>query len=160
MLSSAPPLRPPSSTTTNTNTNTNINTNVVPPSNPFRPRRSEDWQQYRSVIESLYRNDQLKLRDVKRYMEQTYNFVASEKQYKDRLAAWNVRKNVKAKQVHYMLHKQRKRAAQGKLTAFRVSGQEVDAKRIARFVRRYGASWDSIDNEEAPEPSMHICIIL
>jgi hypothetical protein len=33
---------------------------------------------------------------------------------KDRLAAWHVRKNIKAKEVHLMLRKQQKRAAQGK----------------------------------------------
>lgn len=66
----------------------------------------------------------------------------SEKQYKDRLAAWHIRKNIKAKEVHVMIRKQQKRAARGKQTAFRVGGQEVDSKRISRFVRRYGSSWE------------------
>lgn len=43
----------------------------------FRPRRSDDWNEYRTVIERLYRDHQLKLRDVKRIMEHDYNFVAS-----------------------------------------------------------------------------------
>lgn len=128
--------------------------------NVFRPRRSDDWHEYREIIEQLYRNDQLKLRDVKRIMERDYNFYASyaplslkttsavshpipsEKQYKDRLAAWHVRKNIKAKQVQLMIRKQQKRAAKGKQTAFRVNGQVVDSKRIARFVRRYGQTWE------------------
>ncbi|PKX91029.1 Clr5 domain-containing protein [Aspergillus novofumigatus IBT 16806] len=121
----------------------------------FRPRRSDDWNEYRTVIERLYRDHQLKLRDVKRIMEHDYNFVASEKQFKDRLAAWHVRKNIKAKEVHVMIRKQQKRAARGKQTAFRVGGQEVDSKRIARFVRRYGASWDNTRNDShqtSPEP--------
>ncbi|CAG8371392.1 unnamed protein product [Penicillium salamii] len=128
------------------------------PSNVFRPRRSDDWHEYREIIEQLYRNDQLKLRDVKRIMERDYKFFASEKQYKDRLAAWHVRKNIKAKEVHLMLRKQQKRAAQGKQTAFRVNGQNVDPKRIARFVRRYGTSWDHTRGKEpetepqSPEP--------
>lgn len=50
-----------------------------------------------------------------------------------------------------MLRKQQKRAAQGKQTAFRVNGQNVDPKRIARFVRRYGTSWDTTRGKE-PEP--------
>ncbi|EAW15197.1 Clr5 domain-containing protein [Aspergillus clavatus NRRL 1] len=121
----------------------------------FRPRKSDDWNEYRTVIENLYRDNQLKLRDVKRIMERDYNFVASEKQYKDRLAAWHIRKNIKAKEVHVMIRKQQKRAARGKQTAFRVGGQEVDSKRIARFVRRYGASWDNTRNDThqaSPEP--------
>ncbi|KAJ5210057.1 hypothetical protein N7491_009869 [Penicillium cf. griseofulvum] len=130
----------------------------ISPSNVFRPRRSDDWHEYREIIEQLYRNDQLKLRDVKRIMERDYKFFASEKQYKDRLAAWHVRKNIKAKEVHLMLRKQQKRAAQGKQTAFRVNGQNVDPKRIARFVRRYGTSWDTNRGKEpetepqSPEP--------
>ncbi|KAJ5404259.1 hypothetical protein N7509_004130 [Penicillium cosmopolitanum] len=123
----------------------------------FRPRRSEDWHEYREIIEQLYRNDQLKLRDVKRIMERDYKFQASEKQYKDRLAAWHVRKNIKAKEVHLMIRKQQKRAARGKQTAFRVNGQEVDSKRIARFQRRYGDSWSEEKDKDiqqmSPEPT-------
>ncbi|KAJ5698594.1 hypothetical protein N7462_000599 [Penicillium macrosclerotiorum] len=118
----------------------------------FRPRRSEDWHDFREIIEQLYRNDQLKLRDVKRIMEKDYNFYASEKQYKDRLAAWHVRKNIKAKEVQLMIRKQEKRAARGKQTAFRVNGQQVDPKRIARFVRRYGTTWDQGKESERPSP--------
>jgi hypothetical protein len=47
------------------------------PQNVFRPRRSDDWHEYREIIEQLYRNDQLKLRDVKRIMERDYKFFAS-----------------------------------------------------------------------------------
>ncbi|KAI9374402.1 Clr5 domain-containing protein [Aspergillus egyptiacus] len=129
----------------------------------FRPRRSEDWNKYRSYIESLYRDDQLKLRDVKRIMEREHKFVASEKQYKDRLAAWNIRKNIKAKEVNIMIRKQQKRAARGKQTVFKVAGQKVDPKRFTRFVRRYGNIENHNNNEshshtdnphaESPEPA-------
>lgn len=96
--------------------------------------------------------------------------ISREKQYKDRLAAWHVRKNIKAKQVQLMIRKQQKRAARGKQTAFRVNGQEVDSKRIARFVRRYGQTWEQGKEKEkekeretdrdaelqSPEPSAFI----
>lgn len=131
------------------------------PTAVFRPRRSEDWQQFRSIIKKLYRNDQMKLRDVRKYMEEKYNFVASEKQYKDRLAVWGVRKNIKAKEVQFMIRKQKKRATRGKRTAFRVGGQEVDSKRIARFISRYSSLWeneeDNSDNQEAETPSDMSC---
>lgn len=59
-----------------------------------------------------------------------------------------------------MIRKQQKRAARGKQTAFRVNGQEVDSKRIARFVRRYGQSWEKGKDRDAelqsPEPSAYI----
>ncbi|KAL2000101.1 hypothetical protein VTN02DRAFT_3559 [Thermoascus thermophilus] len=118
----------------------------------FRPRTHEDWQSYRPEIERLYRDHQMKLREVKRFMESRHGFVASEKQYKDRLSAWHVRKNIKAKEVHIMIRKQQKRAAQGKRTAFRVGGQQVDSRRIARFIRRYRSSWDFSVSSSSPEP--------
>ncbi|KAL4957864.1 Clr5 domain-containing protein [Aspergillus filifer] len=125
----------------------------------FKPRRSNDWDRFRGSIEQLYRNDQLKLKDVKRIMEQDHGFVASEKQYKDRLAGWGVRKNIKAKEINIMIRKQEKRAARGKQTIFRVAGQQVDRKRITRFERRNGRKVDSNDSravkppQESPEPS-------
>ena len=76
-----------------------------------------------------------------------------EKQYKDRLAAWHIRKNIKAKEVHVMIRKQQKRAARGKQTAFRVGGQQVDSKRISRFLRRYGPSWDNNTTTTAAAPA-------
>lgn len=58
-----------------------------------------------------------------------------------------------------MIRKQQKRAARGKQTAFRVNGQDVDPKRIARFVRRYGSSWNRQKDKEvemqSPEPSAY-----
>ncbi|PLB33959.1 Clr5 domain-containing protein [Aspergillus candidus] len=119
----------------------------------FRPRRSDDWLEYRPAIEQLYRDHQLKLREVKRIMERDYNFHASEKQYKDRLASWHVRKNIKAKDIKIMIRKQQKRAARGKQTAFRVNGQEVDQKRIARFARRKGTNWENHSRDNAAQPS-------
>ncbi|KAL3494053.1 Clr5 domain-containing protein [Aspergillus germanicus] len=155
----------PSSSSLSTPTPTPTTTSSSPAApSVFRPRRSEDWNKYRATIETLYRDDQLKLRDVKRIMERDHKFVASEKQYKDRLAAWNIRKNIKAKEVNVMIRKQAKRAARGKQTVFRVAGQKVDTKRIARFQRRYqnGTSWDAghetpgrpvESHRESPEPA-------
>ncbi|KAL3479003.1 Clr5 domain-containing protein [Aspergillus californicus] len=136
----------PSTLSTPTPTPTSSSSPAAP--SVFRPRRSEDWNKYKPTIESLYRDDQLKLRDVKRIMEREHRFVASEKQYKDRLAAWNIRKNIKAKEVKLMIRKQEKRAARGKQTVFRVAGQKVDTKRIARFVRRQGTgpNWDGTES--------------
>lgn len=91
--------------------------------------------------------------------------LCREKQYKDRLSSWNVRKNIKAKEVNIMVRKQEKRATRGKKTVFRLAGQKVDTKRIARFQRRHGASAGSNDvrlldshpaehprDRESPEP--------
>lgn len=52
-----------------------------------------------------------------------------------------------------MIRKQQKRAARGKQTAFRVNGQEVDQKRIARFARRKGTNWENHSRDNAAQPS-------
>ncbi|KAJ9303103.1 hypothetical protein DTO271G3_477 [Paecilomyces variotii] len=116
---------------------------------PFRPRSSEDWQPYRPIILNLYINDQLKLKDVKEIMERDYNFVASEKQYKDRLAAWKARKNIKTSEARIMLRKQQERSAQGKRSAFRVGGMEVGMHKILRAARR---SRNTATSGSSPEP--------
>lgn len=66
-----------------------------------------------------------------------------------------------------MIRKQQKRAARGKQTAFRVGGQEVDSKRISRFLRRYGSSWENSRNDpksppqtNSPEPGIFSFISL
>lgn len=53
-----------------------------------------------------------------------------------------------------MIRKQQKRAARGKQTAFRVGGQQVDSKRISRFLRRYGPSWDNNATTTAAAPAV------
>ncbi|CAG8127729.1 unnamed protein product [Penicillium nalgiovense] len=56
----------------------NYSTPVSPQSpNDFRTGRSGDWHKPRDIIEQLYRNDQLRLRDVKRIMERDYELFAS-----------------------------------------------------------------------------------
>ncbi|RJE23249.1 hypothetical protein PHISCL_04406 [Aspergillus sclerotialis] len=118
-------------------------TKTTPNNKVFRPRRSSDWQEFRPIIEGLYRSRQLKLKDVKEIMEQEYKFVASEKQYKDRLAQWGIRKNIKSNEADIIHRKQLKRAALGKQTAVRVGGQPVSLSRIERIRKRNGATWES-----------------
>ncbi|THC92177.1 hypothetical protein EYZ11_008364 [Aspergillus tanneri] len=75
------------------------------------------------------------------------------KQYKDRLAAWHIRKNIKTKAVQSMIRKQQKRLAQGKQTAFRDS---IGSNRITGSISRYGTEWDKRPRDkyraESPEP--------
>jgi hypothetical protein len=59
----------------------------------------------------------------------------SEKQYKDRLAAWKARKNIKTSEARIMLRKQQERSAQGKRSAFRVGRMEVGMHKIVRAAR-------------------------
>ena len=53
------------------------------------------WLSLKSIIIELYGKDRqkLKLWEVHRFMENTYGFTASKKQYKDKLKDWGVRKN-------------------------------------------------------------------
>ncbi|KAL4922988.1 Clr5 domain-containing protein [Aspergillus undulatus] len=116
----------------------------------FKPHKAQDWDRVRHKIEQLYRVDQLKLKDVKRILEDQDKFTASEKQYKDKLASWGLRKNVKARELSIIVRKEQKRAARGKKTVFRVAGQEVDEKRIARYKRKRAHNSDN-DNSRSIE---------
>ena len=53
---------------------------------------SEEWDFYRSTIIRLYRDEERALKDVMQIMRTRYHFNATIKMYKDRLAAWDVRK--------------------------------------------------------------------
>ena len=76
--------------------------------------------------------------------------MTREKQFKDRLAQWHVRKNIKSNEADIIHRKQLKRAALGKQTAVRVGGQPVSLSRIERIRRRNGAVWDTSPSDSKP----------
>ncbi|KAK4200365.1 Clr5 domain-containing protein [Triangularia verruculosa] len=104
----------------------------------FRPSRAEDWEPYRDIIAHLYNT--MKLKDVMTEMQMTYNFKATEKQYKTQLKKWNLdTKYIKASEYMAMLQIMREREAQdpSKQTRFILRGRPVDPKDIARFEKRH-----------------------
>ncbi|GAB1319134.1 Clr5 domain-containing protein [Madurella fahalii] len=103
----------------------------------FRPAKAEDWEPYRDIIAHLYNT--MKLKDVMTEMQVTYNFKATEKQYKTQIKKWNLdTKYIKASEYMFMIKTMREREATnpGKETRFILRGRVVDPKDIARFEKR------------------------
>jgi len=105
----------------------------------YRPSSPEDWEPYRDIIAHLYNTMNMKLKDVMSEMQVTYNFKATEKQYKTQLKKWNLdTKYIKASEYMYMIKMIRERQSENppKETRFILRGRVVDPKDIARFEKR------------------------
>ena len=62
---------------------------------------------------------------------------SSKRQYKRKIAAWHLDKNIKDEEMRAMLWMQRKRkATEGKDSHFYVRGRRVDPRKMARYARR------------------------
>ncbi|RDW62069.1 hypothetical protein BP6252_11502 [Coleophoma cylindrospora] len=63
---------------------------------PSNPPTSRDWEAYRSTFTQLYSAEEMTLREVKKHMEERFEFYASERMFKARISKWNLNKNYKA----------------------------------------------------------------
>ncbi|KAK4126635.1 hypothetical protein N657DRAFT_568007 [Parathielavia appendiculata] len=105
----------------------------------YRPSKPEDWEPHRETIAHLYNTMNMKLKDVMSEMQVTYNFKATEKQYKTQLKRWNLdTKYIKGSEYMFMIKTMRERQSENppKETRFILRGRVVDPKDIARFEKR------------------------
>ena len=129
-----------------------------PASNPrVTYAEPEDWEAHRGTITRLYFYEEMRLKDVKQYMEEIHSFFAtyvfypvtllsglqahrvrSEKMYKTRTKKWGLDKRAghNPARVAYMVRLARDRAAEGKESAFTVHGNPVDWDDIRRYLER------------------------
>ncbi|KAJ9615446.1 hypothetical protein H2200_001521 [Cladophialophora chaetospira] len=71
-------------------------------SNYFRPRSDADWERWKPLFTRLYKEENRPLPEVMRILKDEHNFWASEKMFKNKIKAWNLRKYLKedeAKQI-------------------------------------------------------------
>jgi hypothetical protein len=131
-----PYILPPPIPTTRNKSNSSLPHRHIDPK-MFRPSKPEDWEQYREVIANLYNS--MKLKDVMTEMQVSYNFKATEKQYKTQLKKWNLdTKYIKASEYMAMIKTKRERERENppKQTRFILRGRVVDPKDITRFEKR------------------------
>ncbi|KAF8533971.1 hypothetical protein BDD12DRAFT_897312 [Trichophaea hybrida] len=104
---------------------------------PLHPTKvgEEAWDQYRDVIEGLYKNNTLE--EVRTIMMRECNFHMTVQQYKNRI---NVKKNIPQPTMVKMLQKQDKRKAEGKDSVFTYHGRPVSSSRLATARARPGVS--------------------
>lgn len=103
----------------------------------------EGWQLAKPLIEQLYVQQDRPLKDVRTYLAEHRNFLATERMFKQRLKEWGFdRKKVKAAEWRYMLRVTRQRRNQGKDTAFRVNGKVIVWSNIRKHLKRKKKSED------------------
>jgi tetratricopeptide (TPR) repeat protein len=97
----------------------------------------EGWQQAKPLIEQLYVQQDRPLKEVRAYLAEYRNFLATERMFKQRLKEWGFdRKKVKAVEWRYMLRVTRQRRNEGKDTAFRVNGKVIVWSNIRKHLKR------------------------
>lgn len=100
---------------------------VTPLPPPSKPPDAEDWANYKSIILDLYVGMNLSLSVVRQRMLDNYDFVASEKMFKDRFKKWDTHKYYSQEDVDVFLAN----VGKDSLTD-RIHGQPVRWDRIKR----------------------------
>ncbi|KAL8951251.1 MAG: hypothetical protein Q9222_002753 [Ikaeria aurantiellina] len=112
------------------------------------------WNNYRETIEQLYVAEDLSLPDVVLTMQKTHGFSATERQYRRRISAWDLDKNVKDDEMRAIITMENVRSQLGKKSIFFVRGRQVDKKKIDRFAQRKKidrtAGLDAIQTRKLP----------
>ncbi|PSS18495.1 hypothetical protein M430DRAFT_276007 [Amorphotheca resinae ATCC 22711] len=119
---------------------------------------TEEWEAQRELFTHYYVIEDKPLWEVKSIMENTYGFRATERQYKRRIALWNLDKNIRDSEMKAMLRLQvQRKNEQGKQSIFYIHGRPVENKKLERYVRRKGLSEADIMAWNAPVPPYITC---
>ncbi|KAM0136778.1 hypothetical protein ACHAO1_004337 [Botrytis cinerea] len=105
---------------------------------------AEEWESQRSIFTQLYLTEGKSLKEVMETMESKYGFRATPRQYKRRIEQWKLDKNIKESDMRVILRKDLKRKREGKKSEFRISGREIEPKKIQRFAQRYKVTEETI----------------
>ncbi|KAL9009120.1 MAG: hypothetical protein Q9173_005825, partial [Seirophora scorigena] len=114
------------------------------------PTSSQSWQDYRDLIQQLYVDEERSLPNVIEEVERLTGFCATERQYKRRISAWSLDKNIKNDEMKAIIAMEAIRLRKGKQSLFYVRGRQVDPKKITRFARRKNINRNQ-DDEANPD---------
>ncbi|KAI1076259.1 hypothetical protein F5B20DRAFT_594149 [Whalleya microplaca] len=108
------------------------------------------WEERRSAIETLYRGDHLTMKQVKEEMDKQ-GFIATEREYYPRIKEWGLTKNIRGDEMGIIYRKMLQRKVEdGKETKFTHHGQDVDLKKVHRFVKRVALSPSKLPSNATP----------
>ncbi|KAG4433124.1 hypothetical protein IFR05_011391 [Cadophora sp. M221] len=134
---------------------------VTAASTIIRPNRNHthtDWELHRERFIHLYMEEDRQLPEVKAIMESQYGFSATDRQYKRRIAAWGLEKNIKDGDMRVMLRKQAKRKLElGKDSEFLLNGRPVKSQRLGKYVQRKKIQEDQFLLDESATPPYITC---
>src|SRR5271163_495074 len=108
-------------------------------SSPAHVRYSpKEWEEKRTLITRLYSVENRRLVDVCKILSEQHGFNATERSLKHRIRVWHLDKKQKDPEMRMVANLYLRRKAQGKESAFRIRGRDVDIDEIRRYFRRKG----------------------
>ncbi|MCJ1349153.1 hypothetical protein MMC31_007389 [Peltigera leucophlebia] len=121
------------------------------------PKQQEsclDWTPHKAEIKEHYLVQDLSLKELLKYMEETHAFRAtSEAQYETQLKKWDFRKNMTKKEWDYTLLRMRKRKFDGKESDVYFNGSKVPEKKVKKQMSRHFSLIQEQFFDTAPIPS-------
>ncbi|KAI0814402.1 hypothetical protein GGR55DRAFT_431087 [Xylaria sp. FL0064] len=111
----------------------------------------EDWPQLQDVIVRLYVEENKTLEEVKKYMEEKHDFVATISMYKRQLASWNAFKNLRFDEVLQILRLKRQRETEhNKGSVFYVRDRKVEIDSLQIYISRNPSLYSKLESGEEP----------
>lgn len=112
----------------------------------WRPSDNQ-WNDHKNTIQRLYISENLSLDATMKFMGEHHTFWASKRMYKEQLAEWGFRKNLKKDEVKGIIKRTRQR--EGRKTEVRIQGQLIPLHRIEKaYERQFPGEEASVAEEE------------
>ncbi|KAI0967452.1 hypothetical protein F4678DRAFT_475174 [Xylaria arbuscula] len=111
----------------------------------------EDWPKLQDVIVRLYVEENKTLEEVRQYMEENHDFVATISMYKRQLASWNAFKNLRFDEVLQILRLKRQREAEhNKGSVFYVRERKVEIDSLQIYISRNPSLYSKLESGDEP----------
>ncbi|KAI0444547.1 hypothetical protein F4803DRAFT_243502 [Xylaria telfairii] len=112
---------------------------------------AEDWPKFQDVIVRLYVEENKTLEEVRQYMEENHDFIATISMYKRQLASWNAFKNLRFDEVLQILRLKRQREAEhNKGSVFYVRDRKVEIDSLQIYISRNPSLYAKLESGEQP----------
>ncbi|KAI1749720.1 hypothetical protein F4782DRAFT_533159 [Xylaria castorea] len=112
---------------------------------------AEDWPKFQDVIVRLYVEENKTLDEVRQYMEENHDFIATISMYKRQLASWNAFKNLRFDEVLQILRLKRQREAEhNKGSIFYVRDRKVEIDSLQVYISRNPSLYAKLESGEQP----------
>ncbi|KAH8679581.1 hypothetical protein BGZ60DRAFT_512441 [Tricladium varicosporioides] len=114
----------------------------IPTSHPSpklstKARNDQKWENHKDCIRNVYINRDHTLKETMKVIEDTYNFTASARKWKQKLKEWKFEKNVPATYMSIIIAKRENRKRkEGKDTKFFYGGAEIKSEKFENFNKR------------------------
>lgn len=115
----------------------------------------EEWETLRPRFTELYLSERRRLSDVSRILREDYGFHATDKQYKDRIRKWGLKKNFK--------DEEKRKALSAGLSTARSGDQGIPHRRLKRFAKEQKLVYvqgNALELRLPPQPTVEYGMVL